>query len=122
MSNKLNKLRKGCKDVFNAFLVELACYAGIFEFPVIKPTYDISNKLVAFSKCISSNNYDAWVHFYEDDYLFERLWRSPKKYLEVLKRYNGVILPDYIFSTYKEQGIKVYQFDSSFATSHKEVV
>lgn len=30
--------------------------------------------------------------------------------------------PDYIFSTYKEQGIKVYQFDSSFATSHKEVV
>lgn len=221
MSNKLNKLRKGCKDVFNAFLVELARYAGIFEFPVIKPTYDIPNKLVAFSKCISSNNYDAWVHFYEDDYLFERLWRSPKKYLEVLKRYNGVILPDFslyrdmpfvmqlwniyrsraigcwlqtngikvipnlrygdartykyccdgiakgcviavgthgtiknkkdreyftagldvvvkrlkpiaiivygsapdhIFSAYKEQGIKVYQFDSSFATSHKEVV
>ncbi len=30
--------------------------------------------------------------------------------------------PDYIFSTYKEQGIKVYQFDSSFATSHKKVV
>ena len=95
-----NSQRKGCKDVFNAFLVESATYAGIYEFPCIRPTYDVPNKLVVFSKALSCKDYDKWVHFYEDDNLFERIWRTPRKYLEVLKRYNGVILPD--FSLYRD--------------------
>ncbi len=95
-----NSERKNCKDVFNAFLVRLACFAGLFEFPVLKPTYCIPNRLLVFSKAVSSKDYDYWVHFYEDDYLFERLWRNPKKYLEILKKYNGVILPD--FSLYRD--------------------
>ena len=98
--SKINSIRKGCKDVFNAFLVSCAVNAGFFEFPVIKPCYDIPNRLISFSKCISCSDYNYWVHFYEDDYLFERLWRNPKKYLSILQRYNGVILPD--FSLYRD--------------------
>ena len=93
--SKVNSSRKGCKDVFNAFLVTLANYAGFFELPIILPCYDIPNRLISFSRCISSKDFDYWVHFYEDDYLFERLWRNPEKYLSVLQRYNGVILPDW---------------------------
>ena len=92
---KINYTRKGCKDVFNAFLVSLATYAGVFELPVIKPSYNIPNRLIPFSKCISTKDHNCWVHFYEHDYLFERLWRNPKKYLPILQRYNGVILPDW---------------------------
>ena len=98
--SKINSIRKGCKDVFNAFLVAFAVYAGFFEFPVIKACYEIPNRLIAFSKCISCRDYNYWDHFYEDDYLFERLWRNPKKYLPILQRYNGVILPD--FSLYRD--------------------
>lgn len=98
--SRLNKCRKGCKDVFNAFLVEESNYAGVFEIPVIKPNYDIPRKLISFSKCKSSKACDMWVHFYEDDYLFERIWRNPKKYLPILKKYDGVILPD--FSIYRD--------------------
>lgn len=93
--SKENNIRKGCKDVFNAFLVTLATYAGFLEFPIIKPCYDIPNRVIPFSRCISSRDHNFWVHFYEDDYLFERLWRNPKKYLPILQRYNGVILPDW---------------------------
>lgn len=93
--SKENGIRKGCKDVFNAFLVALATFAGFFEFPVIYPCYDIPNRLIPFSKCISANDHDCWVHFYEDDHLFERLWRNPKRYLPILRCYNGVILPDW---------------------------
>ena len=92
---RLNSIRKGCKDVFNSFLVSSATYAGNYEFPVIAPCYDIPNRLIPFSKCISSKDHDYWVHFYEDDYLFERLWKNPNKYLSILQRYNGVILPDW---------------------------
>lgn len=46
---KINKDRKGCIDVFNSFLVVLASYAGVFEFPVICPCYETPNKLILFS-------------------------------------------------------------------------
>ena len=59
--SRINSERKNCKDVFNAFLVRLACFAGLFEFPVLKPTYCIPNRLLVFSKAISSKDYDYWV-------------------------------------------------------------
>ncbi|ACV22892.1 Uncharacterised protein [Slackia heliotrinireducens] len=40
------------------------------------------------------------MHFYEFDYLFERVWRDPRRYLPILRRFNGVILPD--FSVYRD--------------------
>ncbi len=98
--SKTNGIRKGCKDVFNAFLVSMATYAGFFEFPRIKPTYIVPEKIIAFSKALSSKEYDQWVHFYEDDYVFERIWRNPRRYLEIFKRFKGVILPD--FSLYRD--------------------
>lgn len=98
--SKVNAQRKGCKDVFNAFLVALAYYAGAFEFPIIQSTYWIPNRLIAFSKALSCTDYNQWVHFFEDDYLFERIWRNPQRYLDILRRYNGVILPD--FSLYRD--------------------
>jgi len=98
--SKLKSGMKSCKDVFNAFLVTLATYAGIFEFPVIQPTDRIPNRLIPFSKAVGCKDFDQWVHFYEFDYLFERVWRDPRRYLPILKRFNGVILPD--FSVYRD--------------------
>ena len=48
---KVQGNRKGCKDVFNAFLVKDAAYAGNEEIPIIKP-YDsvLPEKMVLFSK------------------------------------------------------------------------
>lgn len=98
--NNLCSQRKSCKDVFNAFLVRMATYAGIFEFPCIRPTYEVPKRIIPFSKAVSCKDYEQWVHFYENDYLFERLWRRPRKYLEILRKYQGVILPD--FSLYRD--------------------
>ena len=98
--SRINSTRKGCRDVFNAFLVSTATYEGLFEFPVIKPCNIIPERIIVFSKAISSVHHKQWVHFYEDDYLFERLWRNPEKYLSILSRFEGVILPD--FSLYRD--------------------
>ncbi len=98
--SQINSNRKGCKDVFNAFLVSTATYAGVFEIPCIKPCNEIPKRVIAFSKAISGKDYEQWVHFYEDDFLFERLWNNPRKYLPILQKYQGVILPD--FSLYRD--------------------
>lgn len=97
---KLNVIRKGCKDVWNSFLVTYARFAGLFEFPIIQPCYDIPNKLIAFSKAQNARDFNQWIHFYEDDYLFERIWANPNVSLKKLKKFNGVILPD--FSVYRD--------------------
>lgn len=97
---KLQSLRPGCKDVFNAFLVRNADYEGYDEIPVLRPTYNLPNQIITFSKAVLSQDYDQWVCFYEDDAAFVRLWNNPTKYLPILKRFNGIITPD--FSLYQD--------------------
>lgn len=36
-----------------------------------------------------------WIHFFVDDYQFERIWRSPERYLPMLRKFEGVIAPDF---------------------------
>lgn len=98
--SKENSVRNGCKDVFHAFLVEGAAYDGALEIPCLRPEHRLPNRLIPFSKAISSSETDAWIHFYEDDVAFERIWNRPRKYLPILQRFNGVISPD--FSVFRD--------------------
>ena len=91
----VNSSRNGCVDVFKAFLVEDAEFHGSLDIPVIEPEENIPNRLISFSKSISSKDYGQWVHFFEDDVKFERFWNNPNRYLSILKKYEGVISPDY---------------------------
>ena len=98
---KENNKRLNCKDVFNAFLVKDASYSDdLYEMPIIHYENTIPKKLIPFSKCLRSKEYDAWIHFYEDDYNFERVWRNPKKYLPIIKKFAGIITMD--FSVYRD--------------------
>ena len=82
-------------DVFNAFLVKNANYAGDEEIPCVKTSDLLPEKVIPFSKAINSKKYDSWVHFFEHDQRFERLWNNPRKYLPIIKRFKGIISPDY---------------------------
>lgn len=59
-------------------------------------------KLIPFG----NNKYHGTAHFFLDDFKFERVWNTPKKYIETLKRYKtGVLSPD--FSLYTDYPIAV---------------
>lgn len=83
--SKINIKRKGCKDVFRSFLVKNATYDGSLEMPCIKMENAIPNNVVVFSKALRSKEYNSFVHFYEDDVNFERIWNNPNRYLPILK-------------------------------------
>ncbi len=104
-----NSARNGCKDVFHSFLVRDAEFAGNLELPVLKPSYSVPEKVISFSKAIRSNDYDCWVHFYEDDVNFIRIWNNPLKYLPILKKFKGVISPD--FSLYRDMPLVMQQWN-----------
>ena len=87
-------------DVFKAWLVEGARFDGKYEFPKIGDSGRLPEKVIPFDKAIGNKDYAQWVHFYIDDEGFERIWNSPNRYLDILKRYEGVITPD--FSVYRD--------------------
>lgn len=107
-----NKQFNSNYDVFRSFLVEDADYEGYIELPKIKTSNFIPEQLVPFSKAMSKswNDFDCWVMFYEHDVKFERLWNNPKKYLEKLKKFKGVISPD--FSLYRNMPLVMQQWNT----------
>lgn len=68
--------------------------------PVLEPTDTIPHGLTTFQVSTSYDHPEDFCHFYIDDYRFERIWQTPERYVNVLKRYDGVIAPD--FSTYTD--------------------
>lgn len=74
--------------------------SGKYQFPVIRKEMFIPKGVMAFNHALQSKNYDAFVHFYCDDYKFERIWRQPAKYLKILQRFAGAFSPD--FSLYRD--------------------
>lgn len=90
------------KDVFNLKLLNSAP-VGFYQFPEVSPCFHspAPGKVVSFNyarSCPAPKEY--YVHFYIDDYQFERVWRKPERYTKMLSRFAGVIGPD--FSIYQD--------------------
>lgn len=112
-------------DVFHAFLVEKASYEGEIELPCIRTSSQLPNRLIPFSKAMSAaeKDFDQWVMFYEHDVKFERFWNRPHKYLERLKKFRGIISPDFslyrnmplvmqMWNTYRNRALAVWLQDN----------
>ena len=99
-------------DVFHAFLVENAEYDGRIELPCISTSGELPNRLIPFSKAMERTNtdFDRWVMFYEHDKKFERLWNKPRVYLNKLKRFRGIISPD--FSLYRNMPLVMQEWNT----------
>ena len=99
-------------DVFHAFLVEDADFDGYIELPIIKTSDKLPEKVVTFSKAMSKSwsDFDCWIVFYEHDKEFERLWNNPKQYLDKLKKFKGVISPD--FSLYRNMPLVMQMWNT----------
>lgn len=100
-------------DIFNSFLVRDAEYDGEMELPVLKTSDMLPEGVITFSKAMSSKSkkdYEKWIVFYEYDSEFERLWNNPKAYLKKLKKFKGVISPD--FSLYRNMPLVMQIWDT----------
>lgn len=92
------------KDVFKLRFFRNLQITGDFDSPVIRKNLSIPEKLISFNYALSCKDPEQYfVHFYIDDYQFERIWRNPTKYTNLLKKFAGVIGPD--FSAYTDMSI-----------------
>lgn len=73
---------------------------GFYQMPVLEPCHVVPDDLIGFNYVLSSKEYDKGVHFYIDDYQFERIWDRPDHYIEKLKTFMCCLTPD--FSLYMD--------------------
>lgn len=66
-----------------------------WQMPIIENDDFIPSDLIGFNYAKSSDNKNCGIHFYVDDYQFERIWNYPEKYIEVLKEYECILSPDF---------------------------
>lgn len=84
----------------NLHLKNLINFASGYEMPALEPCHIVPKSLIPFNMALTEQNYNQCVHFFIDDYQFERIWNLPNRYVECLKRFQCVIAPD--FSQYTD--------------------
>lgn len=75
---------------------------GLYDMPALNPVTELPpiTEWIGFNFVLSDKNPEGKaVHFFVDDYQFERVWNNPEKYLDKLKQYVCVATPD--FSPYE---------------------
>lgn len=99
------------QNLSNAFFTD-EDKEGEYDFPIILPTYDVPNvdRFIEFDYCkrIRENHKNLGVHFFEDDYKFERAWTSPNKYGEMLSKFGFILGPDFSVYANMPKAVKIY--------------
>lgn len=81
---------------------------GWYQMPTMTAVQHIPTRLIGFNYLLSSEEYDAGIHFYIDDYQFERIWRRPEKYMERLAMFDCALTPDFSLYMDMPRAMKVW--------------
>ena len=90
-----------------------ARFAGVGEYdiPQIIGVDDVQVKeWIPFNYVLTCKEpQEKGVHFFLDDYQFERVWNNIDKYTEVLQRFKAVMSPDFSMFTVNPKALQIYQ-------------
>ena len=95
-------------EAYNLPWVDLSRTEGFFQMPVIEGEGHIPSGLMGFNYALTSEDYSKGIHFYVDDYQFERIWNDPHKYINVLRDYDCVLTPDFSLYTDMPMSMKIW--------------
>jgi hypothetical protein len=81
-------------DTLKEFLVQGADFDNLM--PEVPKVYALPEDVVAFHDLPKEKHpRDKFVHFYVDDYRFQRVWNNPTAYLQQFGYCAGIISPDF---------------------------
>lgn len=98
--------RERTNKAYNMDLIDYDNLTNDFwQMPIIKNDNFIPDDLIGFNYAKTSTNKNCGIHFYVDDYQFERVWNYPEKYVDVLWEYDCILSPD--FSLYMDMPMPI---------------
>lgn len=86
---------------YNLDCLDDSLVCGKFEIPTFYAANVIPQRLIGFNQVLSwkGSRKNIGVHFYLDDYQFERVWNCPKYYADKLRGFECVLTPDFSLYT-----------------------
>lgn len=104
------------KKVESILNLQKANFKGVGEYdiPELEPIYEYEigdiKEWIGFNYVLSDKEPEGKaVHFFIDDYQFNRIWNNPEKYVDKLRRYEAVLTPD--FSPYADMPMATQIFN-----------
>ena len=81
---------------------------GEYDIPIIEPTKITENNFIGFNEVLGSKQNNCGVHFFLDDYQFQRLWNTPDRYIESLQKFSCVLSPDFSLYADYPKALQIY--------------
>ena len=92
--------RERTANAYNLYDFDENRCTGIYDIPTLDKVIHMPKSLMGFNYCKSTPPQDGvGVHFFLDDYQFERVWNSPEDYCTMLADYDCVLTPDFSLYT-----------------------
>lgn len=66
-----------------------------WQMPKLQPESYIPEMLLGFKYAMRSKDTNFGIHFYLDDYQFERVWNRPDDYINLLLKFECILSPDF---------------------------
>ena len=79
-----------------------------YGFPELKGSFTLPTELIGFNEAKTSTVFNAGVHFFIDDYQFERIWNEPRKYIDLLAKFRCSFTPDFSLYTDMPLAMKIW--------------
>lgn len=79
-----------------------------WQMPIIRNNGFVPEELIGFNYAKTSEKKNVGIHFYLDDYQFERVWNYPEKYVELFQEYDCILSPDFSLYTDMPMPMKVW--------------
>ena len=93
--------RERTDNAYNLGIIDYSALTDDFwQMPIIENNDFVPHDLIGFNYAKTSERTDCGIHFYVDDYQFERVWNYPEKYTDILKKFECILSPD--FSLYMD--------------------
>lgn len=83
---------------------------GSFGIPKIEPIKSVQvAEFIGFNYAASTKNAEnKAVHFFLDDYQFNRVWTNPNRYIEMMRKFKYVLAPDFSLYTDFPIALQIY--------------
>lgn len=88
--------RKRTDNAYNLDMTrKMSLTDDFWQMPIIENNEHVPDRLIGFNYAKTSKDYSAGIHFFVDDYQFERVWNYPEKYVDILAKFDCILSPDF---------------------------
>ena len=83
--------------------------AGQYSIPQLEPTQFNNAEFIGFNYARNAKEPEnKAVHFFLDDYQFNRVWTDPDRYISMLQKFKYVLTPDFSLYTDFPKALQIY--------------